>query len=126
MLDIIKSSPICNENGAGEINGRGARRRKLTPEQRVSFAADIALGLTPFAPSIGQTAAATGVSPYSIRKELKARAAAAERERCAEYSRQGALPIVSAWDHATAQGRAEAIRLIGPANVWDVLATVVG
>jgi hypothetical protein len=125
MLDIIKSSPICNENGAGEINGRGARRRKLTPEQRVSFAADIALGLTPFAPS-SQTAATTGVSPYSIRKELKARAAAAERERCAEYSRQGTLPIVSAWDHATAQGRAEAIRLIGPANVWGVLATVVG
>ncbi|HVI66766.1 MAG TPA: hypothetical protein VM910_29955 [Bradyrhizobium sp.] len=135
MLDIVKSSPICNGNGAGEINGRGARRRKLTPEQRVSLAADIALRLTPFAPSIGQTAAATGVSPYSIRKELKARSAAkelkarsaaAERERQAEYSRQGALPIVSTWDRATVEGRTEAVRLIGPATVWDVLADVVG
>jgi len=126
MLHIIKSSPTRNGNGASEINGRGARRRKLTPEQRVSFAADIALGLTPFAPSIGQTAAATGVSSYSLRKELKAREAAAERKRQAEYARQGALSIVSAWDHATAEGRAEAVRLIGPANVWDSLATVVG
>src|SRR5262249_4031986 len=25
MLDIVKSSPICNGNGTGEINGRGKR-----------------------------------------------------------------------------------------------------
>jgi hypothetical protein len=126
MQEIIHNALIRNNNGSGSIGGRGILRRKLTSEARIALAADLATGAKQFTPSLGQSAAAAGVSPYSVRKELKARAAAAERERCAEYSRQGALPIVSAWDHATAQGRAEAIRLIGPANVWDVLATVVG
>jgi hypothetical protein len=126
MNNIIAENLTRNGNGVDAINGRGTLRRKLTPRQRIALGADIALGVTPLAPSLKQSAAAVGISVFELRKELKAREAEAERERHAEYSRQGALPIVSAWDHATAQGRAEAIRLIGVANVWDVLAHVVG
>jgi len=124
MHDIVKTS--LTRNGNGSINGRGVLRWKLSHEQRVSLATDVALGLVHVEPSMKQAAATVGVRPDEIREELKARAAAGERERQAEYARQGALSIVSAWDHATAEGRAEAIRLIGVANVWDVLAHVVG
>jgi hypothetical protein len=127
MQNIVSESLARNGNGSGAIvNARGIPHGGWTPEQRVAAAADAVLGATHVVPSIGQAATAFGVPPAKIRAELKARAAAAERERQAEYARQGALPIVSAWDHATAQGRAEAIRLIGVADVWDVLAGVVG
>src|SRR5262249_58144648 len=94
MSDIVKSSPICNGNGTGEINGRGVLRRKLTRQQRISLAADVALGLVHVEPSMKQSAATVGVRPDEVRAELKARAAvaaAAERERQAEqaeYTRQ--------------------------------------
>jgi hypothetical protein len=112
-----------NGNGQGSVNGRGSLRRKLTESQRDALAVDIATGVVPFTPSFKQTAAALGTTPYRMRQERKAREVAAERERQAEYARQGALPIVRAWDHATPQGRAEAIQLIGRGEVWDVLAS---
>jgi hypothetical protein len=130
MQNIVSESLTRNGNAGAIINARGIPRRGWTPEQRISAAVDAVLGATHVVPSIKQAATAFGVSPYSVRQELKARAAAkeaaAERERQAEYARQGALPIVSAWDHATPQGRAEAIRLIGVADVWDVIASIVG
>jgi hypothetical protein len=127
MQNLIKESLARNGgNGSAAINARGISHRGWTPEQRAAAAADAVLGATCVIPSIGQAATAFGVSPYSVRRELKTREAAAERERHAEYARQRALPIVSAWDHATPQGRAEAFRLIGVANVWDVLSSVVG
>jgi len=127
MQNIVSESLTRNGNGSGAIiNARGIPRRGWTPEQRAAAAADAVLGATHVVPSIKQSAATFSVSPYRVRQELKARAAAAERERQAEYARQGALPIVSAWDHATPQGRAEAIRLIGVSDVWDVIARIVG
>ena len=130
MLDIVKKSLVRNGNGTAAINARGIPHRGWTPEQRIAAAADAVLGTTHVVPSIGQAATAFGVSPYTVRQELKARTAAkeaaAERERQAEYARQGALPIVSAWDHATPQGRAEAFRLIGVGDVWDVIASIIG
>src|SRR5262245_57909068 len=125
MPDIVKKSLVRNGNGSGAINARGIPHRGWSPEQRAAAAADAVLGATHF----GQAATAFGVSPYTVRQELKARTAAkeaaAERERQAEYARQGALPIVSAWDHATPQGRAEAFRLIGVDDVWDVITRII-
>jgi hypothetical protein len=129
MLDIVKKSLVRNGNGSGAINARGIPHRGWSLEQRVAAAADAVLGATHVVPSIGQAATVFGVSPYTVRQELKARAAAkeavAERERKAEYARQGAQPIVSAWDRATPQGREEAFRRIGVGDVWDALARVV-
>jgi len=128
MQDIVHNSPICNGgNGVTAVNGRGVRRRKLTLEQRIGLATDVALGLTPFAPSIGQAATAFGVSPYNVRHELKARAAAKkDAERQAALAREGTKDIVEAWDTASDWGREEAIRVLGVADVWDVLARIVG
>jgi hypothetical protein len=123
MLDIVKNSQNHNGNGSVTISGRGVLRRKLTPGMRANLAADIATGLAQLTPSLKQTAAALGVSPYSVRQQLKARA---KKQAAFEARQQEALAIVSAWDAATPQGRTDAIRLIGVADVWDVLASVVG
>jgi hypothetical protein len=76
MLDIVKNS--TTRNGNGSVGGRGVLRRKLTHEQRVSLAADVALGLVHVEPSLKQSAATIGVRPDEIRAELKARAKAAQ------------------------------------------------
>src|SRR5262249_50696800 len=128
MQDIVHNSPICNGgHGGTAVNGRGGRRRKLTLEQRIGLATDVSLGLPPFSPSIGQAATAFGVSPYNVRHELKARAAAKkDAERQAALAREGTKDIVEAWDTASDWGREEAIRVLGVADVWDVLARIVG
>jgi hypothetical protein len=116
MLDIVRTANSNgNGNGADSLSGRGIKRRKLTQEERVSLAADIAMGEVHVTPSLKQTAAATGVSVVDLRKELK------ERE-----SAHRVTSIWNAWDHATDQERETAIRIIGVADVWDVLARVVG
>jgi hypothetical protein len=113
-------------NGNGSVNGRGVLRQKLTPTARIALAADIATGKKHLDPSIKQAAAAVGVSPYRIRKELQARAGALEAVEQAERIRDEAGYIIHAWTRASTQVRQEAIRCIGVANVWDTLASVVG
>jgi hypothetical protein len=126
MLDIVKNSQNHNGNGSDAINGRGVLRRKMAPALRANLAADVAMGLTQFTPSLKQTAAALGVSPYSVRQVLKARAKKQAAWETEKVRHQEALTIVNAWDAATAQGRAEAVRLISAGEIWDVLASVVG
>jgi len=114
MNTIITENLTRNGNGADSLNGRGIKRRKLTPEERVELAADIAMGEVHVTPSLKLAAAATGVSVTDLRNELK------EREGA---HRIAAISI--AWDNATDREREAAIGLIGVADVWDVIAKVV-
>jgi hypothetical protein len=124
MLDIVKNSQ--HHNGNGSVNGRGVLRRKLSPTLRVNLAADVAMGLTQLTPSLKQTAVALGVSPYSVRQELKARAKKQEVLERAQQVQAEAQYIADVWTMASIQVQQEAIRHIGVHNVWDALASVVG
>src|SRR5215467_1392109 len=77
MLDIVKSIP--NGNGSAAINGRGLERRKLTLDQRIDLAADIASGRRLLHPSIKATAASLKITPAQVSERLKARAQAERR-----------------------------------------------
>jgi hypothetical protein len=130
MLDIVPKNQ--NGNGSDTINGRGVLRRKMTSRERVSLAADVALGVTQLAPSIKQTAAAVGVPTAKIRAELKARTktrlidSRRWKQSYEAWEQQRAVALVHAWYFASDEDRAEALRAIGTADVWDVLARVVG
>jgi hypothetical protein len=56
------------------VNGRGLGHLKLTDDELVRLAADMATGTRPFQPSVVQTTLLTGVSAAAIRAEIKARA----------------------------------------------------
>jgi hypothetical protein len=133
MLDIVKVAN--NHSGNGAVNGRGVRRRKLTDQQRVVLATDVALGLVPLQPSIKTSAAAIGVSPADIRAELKTRAVREAKQRAAEArwrSQEEAEAVNSeaeiladTWRSVAPESREVAIQLLGPGAVWDALARVV-
>ena len=133
MLDIVKVTN--NHNGNGAVNGRGARRRKLTDRQRIVLATDVALGLVPLQPSIKTSAAAIGVSPADIRAELKTRTVREAKQWAAEARWQvqneaeavnvAADRIVSEWRLSSPEARETAIRMIGPGAAWDAIAKVI-
>ena len=66
---------------------------------------------------MGQACELLNVAPGQVRQELKARAAAREIEPITD--------LVEAWTNASAPEREAAVRMIGVAKVWDVLASVV-
>jgi hypothetical protein len=64
-------------NGSVLVNGRGIRQRKLSREQAVALAADLATGEKPFRPSLTQACSAVNNVPVTaVRAEIKRRAAA--------------------------------------------------
>jgi len=69
-------------------------------------------------PSIAQSAALLSVAPTDVSKELRARAAAREAKRAT-------LVLIDGWNDASEIEREDAVRMIGVADVWDVLARVV-
>ena len=105
-------------NGNAHISGRGIRRRKLSREQRIRLAADLVSRKAQLDPSIIQSAALLSVAPADVSKELRARAAARE-------AKQATLILINAWDDASETEREDAVRMIGVAEVWGVLASVV-
>ena len=133
MLDIVKVTN--NHNGNGAVNGRGARRRKLTDHQRIVLATDVALGLVPLQPSIKTSAAAIGVSPADIRAELKARTVREAKQWAAEarWRSQEEAEAVNAeaeiladtWRSVAPESREAAVQMIGPGAVWDAIARVI-
>jgi hypothetical protein len=137
MLDIVKTSQTHNGNGSDAINGRGLARRlpHLLTYERVGLAADIATGQRHLVPSLTQIADVTGIGIWQLRAELKCRAeqqaqirAAAQRLQAqleAEAVNTQADAIVAVWDAASPTARDAALRVIGPAPVWDTLASVV-
>ena len=135
MNHIIHDSLTRNGNGADAVNGRGILHRKLTSRQRIALGADIALGTIPLAPSLKQSAAAVGISVFELRKELKARERVEAWRRTieqrlnlqveAEMVNEQASAIAAAWEAASPAAREAAVRIIGAAVVWDVLARIV-
>jgi len=142
MLDILSVSP--SYNGQEPVRGRGLARRKLTLEELIGLAADVAARQRAFEPSLGQVADLFGVTTSQIRAELKARAEAAQYLRWleaedaeisaqlrvdqqteAEKANEDADHLIAAWNAISPSAREAAFRVIGPAAVWDVLATIV-
>ena len=133
MLDLVKSS--ANGNGLDSINGRGLARRHLTVDQRIDLAADLACGQQHLHPSIRHAAALLKVLPLQVSERLKARAQQKAEWRAAEarWRSQEEAEAVNAeakvladiWRSVSPESREVAIRLLGPAAVWDVLARVV-
>src|SRR5262245_61267611 len=126
MLDIVKSTP--NGNGSAAINGRGLRRRRLTLDQRIDLAADIASGRRLLHPSIKATAASLKITPAQVSERLKARAQAERRwqvQNEAETVNAEAEILADTWRSVAPESREVAIRLLGSGAIWDVLARVV-
>jgi hypothetical protein len=133
MLDIIKTA--TNYNGPDYVSGRGLARRKLTSQQRIDLAANLATGRQYLAPSLAQITNLTGISLLQLRSALKARARrdaeqqeAERREQAqleAETANAQAAAVIAAWDSASPLAREAAIRGIGVAHVWEVLADIV-
>jgi len=133
MLNIVKST--LNGNGLDSVNGRGLGRRKLTLDQRIDLAADLASGRRLLHPSIKSTAASLKITPAQVSERLKARARQEAKWRAAEarWRSQEEAEAVNAeaeiladtWRSISPESREVAIRLLGPAAVWDALARVV-
>ena len=133
MLNIVKST--LNGNGLDSVNGRGLGRRKLTLDQRIDLAADLASGRRLLHPSIKSTAASLKITPAQVSERLRARArqeaewrAAEARWRVqneAEAVNAEADRIVSAWRLSSPEAREAAFRTIGASEIWDILARIV-
>ena len=124
-----------NGNGQGSVNGRGLARRQMTVGERVCLAAEIATGQRQLMPSLTQIADATGISVWSLRNELKERERVeAERQAIkqrlqvqleAEMANAQADAIAVAWEAASSTAQEAAVRTIGVADIWNVIAVVV-
>jgi len=133
MLDRVKST--LNGNDLDSINGRGLERRKLTLDQRIDLAADLASGRRLLHPSIKSTAASLKITPAQVSERLKARAQreAEWREAEARWRVQNEAEAINAeaeiltdtWRSITPESREAAVQMIGSGAVWDVLARVV-
>ena len=133
MLNIVKST--LNGNGLDSVNGRGLGRRKLTLDQRIDLAADLASGRRLLHPSIKSTAASLKITPAQVSERLKARARQEAKWRAAEARWQvqneaeavnaEADRIVSAWRLSSPEAREAAFRTIGASEIWDILARIV-
>ena len=112
------TSPV--NGGLPVVNGRGLPHLRLTEDELVRLAADLATGRRPLQPSVAQTTLLTGVSATKIRAEIKARAAQAKVQEADEIEW-----TVESWSRLSEQARQEVFRVIGPARVWDTLAGVI-
>jgi hypothetical protein len=88
--------------------------------ERVKFAADLVSGDLYLEPSLQQASELVHVPQARVRDELKQRAAALETDKDLPVT-----SLVEAWSNASDAEREAAVRLIGPANVWDALAAVI-
>jgi hypothetical protein len=118
---VLYTTLTPNGNGnVPHVRGRGLRRRKMTSEQRVKLGADLVSGCLQLEPSLAQVSELVRVPQAKIRDELKARAAACETERHLPVT-----ALIEAWDRAAEHEREAAVRSIGVAEVWEILARVV-
>jgi hypothetical protein len=130
-----------NGNDSGAVNGRGLRHRKMSRNQALELAADIATG-RPFVPSLHHLADIFGVPVGSLSKAVKARAAAQEAEvaseeadryvelpleldRLGRLDREKGWALVHAWYLASSEVRESFVREVGVDAVWDVIARLI-
>jgi hypothetical protein len=104
------------------INGRGIPHLKLTRQERIALAADVASGVQHVDLSLAQTCAILGVSPAAVRAELKARVATGGNGHAVDIEKK----FVETWDLLSDAQRRKMFQKIGPAEVWDILSSVVG
>jgi hypothetical protein len=102
------------------VRGRGLAHRKLSRKQRLSLAADLATGQCRLDPSLGQISIITGMPVAAISAETKARAT----RNGNGHATAATEALVRAWDAASEHERELAVRTIGIAAVWDVIASV--
>jgi hypothetical protein len=114
---LIHSEDSKFVNGSKPVGGRGIKRRKLSPGEKVKLAADLATGVRPYTPSVAQACAVTGAPQRAVTAELKAR-----REN---GHATAAEAIVIAWYEASEHERELAVRTIGVAQIWNVISGVI-
>jgi hypothetical protein len=119
MNALLQNTAIHNGDQP-TLNGRGLAHLKLSEDELKHLAADLATGQRPFQPSLAQTSVLTGVPVAAIRAEIKARTAQANNQEDDEIQR-----AVGSWERLSEEARRELFRVIGPAEVWDVLADVI-
>src|SRR5262249_53165811 len=134
MTHIARLSPDRN-NSTLDGRGQARHRHRLSVEQRIERAADLASGVQHLHPSIKDSAALYAVPPLQVSERLKARAQQeaewlrAERrwqvQNEAEAVNAEADSIVSAWRLSSPEAREAAFRTIGVSEIWDVLARIV-
>jgi hypothetical protein len=71
----IHSENFQSVNGSKPVGGRGIKRRKLSLDEQIKLAADLATGERPFMPSVAQACMLVDVPQRAVAAELKARAA---------------------------------------------------
>jgi hypothetical protein len=112
-------SPLVNGSA---INGRGVKHLKLSREELIALAADVASGVRPIDLSLAQTCAVFDVPPAAVGAELKARAATNGNGHAPDIEKR----FVETWDLLSDAQRRKMFQKIGPAEVWDILSSVVG
>jgi hypothetical protein len=135
MNYMARLSSDCN-NSTLDGRGQARHRHRLSKEQRIERAADLASGVQHLHPSIKDSAALYAVLPLQVSERLKVRA---QREvewreaECrwrvqeeAEAVNAEAEILADTWRSISPESREVAIRLLGPAAVWDALAHVIG
>ena len=135
MNHIARLSPDRN-NSTLDGRGQARQRHRLSLEQRIERAANLASGVQHLHPSIKDSAALYAVLPLQVSERLKMRAQREMEWREAEcrWRAQEEAEAVNAeaeiladtWRSVSPESREVAIRLLGPAAVWDALAHVIG
>jgi hypothetical protein len=117
MQHLLNGTTSVN-GGLPVINGRGLSHLKMTDTERLQLAADLASGQVQFRPSLNQVADLTGVPGAEIRAELK--------RRSAQETKVDEIDLVTEiFAGLPDEARQEVFRRIGPAKVWDTLATII-
>jgi hypothetical protein len=131
---IARLSPDRNNS---TLNGRGQarHRHRLSVEQRIERAANLASGVQHLHPSIKDSAALYAVLPLQVSECLKARAQREVKWRAAEarWRSQEEAEAVNAeaeiladtWRSVAPESREAAVQMIGPGAIWDAIARVI-
>jgi hypothetical protein len=120
MDDIARNSG----NGSVPISGRGLPHRKLSLEERIGMAADLALRQCHIEPSKTQAAQLLGVTVQQLRSELKARArreAQAQEIQPHEAEVADLDSAVRWWLRAPDAERVAFVQCVGIDPVWRAI-----
>ena len=114
------ASTNFTENGNGSISGLSLAHRKLSTRERVQLAADVAAGVYRYDPTKAEIAASFKVHPSQLSRELRER----EGREVAQRDRDSWAVdcIVTGWNSAPDSALDDAVRKIGLARVYDVVA----
>ena len=134
-MNHIARLPPDRNNSTLDGRGQARGRHRLSVEQRIERAADLASGVQHLHPSIKDSAALYAVLPLQVSECLKVRAQREVERREAEcrWRSQEEAEAVNAeaeilaatWRSISPESREVAIRMLGPGAVWDALARVV-